>query len=910
MREWKQYVREHLPPLGLSGAREQEIVEEIAQQLDDAYSEALARGASEADAETRAAAQISDWSALAQEIRRADNPVTNEISAYVPHEWRAAVQEENLRKLRGGNMFADLLCDLRYAMRLLRKNPGFTAVAVLTLALGIGANTAIFSVVNAVLLRPLPYADASRMAKLEQLSKDGETNFNFTAPQFRFLRENTPQTIDSIAAYRAVGTFALKQQDKLDWTRAEGVTEDFFRVFGTAPALGRGVTRNETQPGAEKSVVLTDGLWQRMFGGNPAVIGTQILLDDAPYTVVGVLPRDFKFVEQSIDVFIPLKLGNTLSDRGTNTSIAVRLKPAMNFSQTQSELQALRSQIPDSSGAVRFLAKPYQQALAGDLGPNLLILFGAVGLLLLIACANVASLVLARASSRAREVSIRLALGAGRGRLLRQFLTESFVMSAIGATAGLLAAFWALRSLVAAIPWNLPMGVASVSIDVSVFAFTLVAAICTSVVFGFASFWKISRMNLLDTLKEGGMKGGVVHNRVRNVLVIGEVALSLTLIVGAALLAETLYNLHRENLGFDPENVVTMVTPLPNGKGQTTARDWELERDLLVRIQTIPGVISAAVVTAAPLTSWANLPTQLAGNNDPNFSIGGMEIRAISSRYFQSMCISLLRGREFQESDVATAAPVAVINERLARKWWPGKNPIGQQIVVGEYRGRQLLDPPDSPREVVGVVADVKGFALGEPAPYMVYFPATQNPVRMGGNTAWVIRTTGNVDVGAAIRRVVTEKDPQQLILGMKAMTEVVGSSIAAQRFDALLMGLFACLALTLASVGIYGVLSLFVTQRTHEIGIRMALGAQPHQVLGLVVGHGLILAVAGVAIGVGAALGLTRFLTSILYHVEATSATPYAIAAAVLVFIALLASYIPARRATKVDPLVALRYE
>jgi putative ABC transport system permease protein len=919
MPDWKQFVRSQMPPLGLSGAREAEIVEELAQQLEQAFNEAVARGATVEQAEARAAAQVRDWRALGAEIRRAETPAmkhatseaASRAAARLPEPWRGALHEENFREHRGGNMFADLVQDLRYALRILRKSPGFTMVVVLTLALGIGGNTAIFSVVNAVLLRPLPYSDPSRIAQFGQASKSGEDNYSFTTPQFRFFREHPAQAFDAIAAYRGAGTLELKQQDKRDWVKTMGVTEDFFRVFGTSPALGRGVERSETQPGSGHSVILTDGLWRRTFGGDPSVIGTELTLNDTPYTIVGILPRDFAFIEQPTDMFMPLELGNSLSDQGTNTSIVGRVRPGVNLRQAQTELNVLLSQLPDKNGVMGISATPYQQALAGDLRPNLLVLLGAVGLLLLIACANVASLILARASSRTREMSVRLALGAGPGRLLRQFLAESFVMAAMGAAAGLLAAYWVLRSLVTAIPWDLPMGADSISIDSSVFAFTLGTAVFTSVLFGLASFWQTTRMSLVSTLKEGSRQGGgTAHNRIRSVLVIGEVALSLTLLVGAALLAETLYNLHREKLGFDPENVLTMVTPFSNEKTQSAARTWGYEQDLLARIQAIPGVTSAAVVTVAPLTGQSNLPVQAAGMNDDKHSIGGMELRAVSSRYFQTMRIPLLKGREFQESDTSAGAPVAIINDRVARRWWPDANPIGQQIVVGEYKGRQLLNPPLPPIEVVGVVADVKGMMLGMPAPWMVYVPAAQNKVQMGGGTAWVIRGAPNAELGAAIRQAVKEMDPQQRILGMKTMSAVIGSSVAGQSFDALLMGLFACVALVLASVGIYGVLSLFVNQRTHEIGVRMALGAQPRQVLRLVVGQGFILAVIGVAFGVGAALGLTRFLSSLLYQVRATSIAPYAVGAAVLILVALLASYIPARRATKVDPLVALRYE
>jgi putative ABC transport system permease protein len=804
-----------------------------------------------------------------------------------------------------------LLADIRFGLRMLRKNPGFTAVIVLTLALGIGANTAIFSVVNAVLLRPLPYPEPGRIARVGLLKGNDELS-EVTVAQLAFIRDNGSAVFDVLAGYRGDGTVAIEQDKKVEWVNSLRVTDGFFRSLGVAPALGRDISRGETLPGSSRSVILTDSLWRRSFRADPGVVGAQISLDDGPYTVVGVLPRGFAFIEQPVDVFVALQFGHNLSDTGTNTEVIARLKPGANFSHARSALRALLPQLPDRGGVQGLSAESYQQALAGDVRASLLVLFGAVGLLLLIACANVASLILARASARAREMSIRVALGASRGRLLRQLLAESLLVAFIGAAVGLLAAFWSLQSLASSIPWRLPEGMSAITMDGRVLAFAVSAAVLTSLLFGMASFWQSVRMKLRETLKEGGRQGagGAVRHRARNFLVVGEVALSLTLLVGAALLAATLYNLRSQKLGFDPTNVLTLTTPYPRIKPLTTARVWSFEQELLARIQSLPGVTSAAVVTVAPLDGRANLPAQVAGLNDPNHSWGGTEIRAISSRYFETMRIPVLQGRGILENDIAGSRPVAVINESLARRWWDKQSPLGNNIVIGEYLGREFLDPPDPPREIVGVAANVKGLLLNRPAPPMVYIPAAQKWGPGGDSTAWVIRTAPGVNLGNSIREAVTQVDPALRTSGLRSMSQVVGDSMAGQRFDALLLGLFAAVALALASVGIYGVLSLFVNQRTREIGIRMALGAAPRQVLRQVLGQGLVLAGFGVAIGIAAALSLTHFLQGLLFGVRPTSLLPYAVGAVVLICVALLASYIPARRAMRVDPMVALRHE
>lgn len=801
--------------------------------------------------------------------------------------------------------------DLRYGARMLRKNPGFTAVAVLTLALGIGANTAIFSVVNAVLLRPLPYPGSERIAQIGFQAKN-DTFDDVTVSQFEFLRDHGGPVFCSIAGFQGWSTLEVKQQDRIDWLKALRVSADFFRVLGVTPALGREFTREETQPGSALSLILSNSAWRSTFGASAEIIGKQVKAHQDIYTVVGVLPSDFVFVENPVDAFIPLQRSDSLGDRGFNTSAIARLKPGVNLAQAQTEMAVLFPQIPDKDSNLLGLGVlNYQRLLTRDIRPSLLVLFGAVGLLLLIACVNVASLVLARTYLRTREISIRLALGAGRRRLVCQLLTESFLMAVLGASAGLLLAFWGLDALLSAVPWDLHAPVTSIRIDSRVFAFALGITILTSIVFGLASLWQTTRSNLISGIKGEPKQGstGAAHGRIRSVLVISETAFSLMLLVGASFLAESLYRLHQERLGFDPNNVLKMSVAYPSEISSSEERTRALQKQLLTRIQTLPGVSSAALVNVVPLDGQGNMPAQLAGHNDADHSIGGMEIRRISERYFETMRIPFLAGRGVEESDAAGAPLVAVINQRLARRWWKEKSPLGDHIIIGDFMGRHLLEPPPPPREIVGVVGDVKGMLLTRPAPPMVYIPLGQAG-GMNSAAEYVVRAMRGPGLGQALRQAVLEVNPELRITNLRAMSEVVSGSVAAPRFDAFLMILFAAVALGLASVGTYGVLNLFVKERTHEIGVRMALGAESRQVLRLVVKQGLLLSLIGIATGIVGGLALMQFLGGLLYGVSATSIGPYAAGSLIFVLVALGASYIPARRAAHVDPLVALRYE
>ena len=821
------------------------------------------------------------------------------------------VLREESREMWGWNWLENTLQDVRYGFRMLVKNPGFTTVAVLTLALGIGANTAIFSVVNAVLLRPLPYPRPGEIVQVNLAWKGGGVNDALTVPEFVFYRDHA-SAFQAMAGFRGGPDLSIKRDGASEWTSSLRVTDGFFRVLGVAPALGRGILREETRPGGAQSAVLSDSLWQKAFGADPAVIGRQVEMGDASYTVVGVMPPHFTFVGQPADVFVPLQLGRSIADTGMNTRVIARLKPEISLAQAQANISVVFDQLRQAgsaqSGQQGLQLVSYQRWLAGNLRSSLLMLFGAVCLLLLIACANVASLIMARAKARQREISIRLALGAERWRLLRQFLVESLLIALIGGAAGLLAAGWALKGLVSSIPWDIP-STTHIGLDGSVLAFTFLVGLATSLAFGFTSYWQTSRLDPNAALKEGSTQGGrsTARSRARSALVIGEVALSLMLLVGAGLLIESLHRLHRQKLGFDPQQVFTMVTPFAPAAKLNAPQVWNFEQQVLGRIKAVPGLTSAAVVTLPPLMGPNNLPTQHEGH--PEDSIGGMEYRAISPEYFQTMRIPILQGRGFQETDTASSTPVVVVSETVARAWWKGKNPIGDRLVVGEYDGRQFPEVLEPPREVVGVVGDVKNLAIYEREPTSIYVPASQL-FRPPHSTAWVVRASSNPALGAELRRAVTVVNPDQRVLDLQSMSDVVARAVAHPAFDALLMGIFAALALALTSVGIYGVLSFHVARRTQEIGVRMALGAKRGNVLLMVVGQGAFLAAVGIGIGLVGALALSRFLASLLFGVQATDPVTYALVSVTLLAVALAASYIPARRATRVDPMVALRYE
>ncbi len=818
--------------------------------------------------------------------------------------------KEVSREMWGWISIERFLQDVRFAARSLRRNALFSAMAITTFALGIGANTAIFSVVNAVLLRPLPYPEPDDIVHMRLAWKSGDPNDTLTVPEFEFYRDHS-SAFQAVAGYRGGGTVAIKRGDMPEWVTSLRATDGFFRVLGIHPAMGRDIERDDTRPGSPQVAILSDALWRNAFGADPAVIGRQIELNDVSYTVVGVMPPSFTF-EQPADVFVPLKLGRSIADTGMNTRVIARLKPKTTIAQAQANMnvvfEVLRRQGAVQSGQRGIEIESYQKWLAGDFRTSVLMLFGAVSLLLLIACANVASLLMARASSRQREISVRLAIGSGRLHLLQQFLAESLLISGMGSVAGLIAANWAVRALVSTIPWDIPL-TTQVRLDIRVLGFTLLLTAGTSLIFGLTSYWQATRLDLNTSLKEGSPGGGHTgaHNRARSVLVISEIAVSLMLLVGAGLLIESIYRLHQQRLGFNPHHVYTVTTPFGPTAKLNAMQIWSFEQDVLRRIQATPGVTSAAVVSQLPLSGPDNLPTQHEGH--PEHSIGGMEYRAISSQYFRTMQIPIIQGRAFKDTDTAFATPVAIVSESVARAWWGERSPIGDRIVVGEYKGHQFPEVLEQPRQIVGVVADVKNLAINEAASTTVYVPA-QQLAREPGSTAWVVRGTGNSSLSTILRKAVTAIRPSQRILNVQPMSDIVARSMARPSFNASLMSTFAALALVLTSVGIYGLLSFQVARRTKEIGIRMALGAKRASVLLMVVKEVALLAVAGIAIGAAGAVFFTRLLSSLLAGVRTTNPLIYTLVSVLLLLVALLASYLPARRASKIDPLVALRYE
>ena len=800
--------------------------------------------------------------------------------------------------------------DLRYGLRMYARSPGFTAVAVLTLALGIGANTAIFSLVNGILLRPLPYSHADQIVHVSWQGQ-GYVDRDLNVPAFEFCRDHG-QAFAAIAAIRGFEDRELKYGTSTQWIKALAISDGFFETLGVNPSLGQSFSRDYTRPQGPSAVVLTNSLWRRVYGADPTIIGRSIVLDDRAYTVTGVLPPDFQFAYPA-DLFVSLSLGSTIADAGANTDVIGRLRAGVTLSQAEAEMPLLGHQFwAQTSGLQRenqshYHLERYQSWLASGYRMSVLMLLAAVGLLLLIACANVASLLLARANARQRQTSIRLALGASPGRLFAQFLAEGLCLGISGGVAGFAGAFGLLRVATSAIPWELP-AVDRIGLDGRVFLFTLLIGTIASIGFGLSSFAHTRRVDLNSTLTDGRAVVGIgrAAGRFLSGLVVGEIAVSLTLALGAGLLIQSLYNLSQETLGFDPAHLVLMATPFAKGLDTTGAATWGFERQVLERIEAIPGVQSAAAVSVAPLHGQNNLPAQRDGH--PEHSTGGTEYRAVSPTYFSTMGISVLRGRGFEKSDFASAVPVAVINETLARDWWKDASPIGDRLVVGEFQGQKIPDILEPARTIVGVAADVKGMTLSRPAPPMVYVPASEAITT--GSTDWVVRTSSGVGIATALQRAVTEIAPDQRVVDIEPMTQLVSASVAQPSFEAMLMSAFGGLALFLTLVGVYGVLSFQVRRRTHEIGVRLALGASRGDITRLIVGSAAKLATIGVIIGLAAALGVTRLIASLLYRVQPADPTIFAAVAIVVLAVAMLAAYLPARRAMRVDPLIALRSE
>jgi putative ABC transport system permease protein len=818
---------------------------------------------------------------------------------------------------------------MRFGLRLLLKSPGFAVVTILALALGIGANSAIFSVVNGVLLRPLPYPTADRLTFLSEWSQQ-VPNMSVSYPNFQDWRAQN-HSFEELAAFRSNG-FVLTGAGEPERLTAREVSQGFFPSLGVAPAMGRNFTAEEDRTGGNKTVLLSYGLWQRRFGGNPSVVGQPLTLNNEGYTVIGVLPQTFEW-QSPVDIWVPLGLNaDRMQARDSHPGIYLvgLLKPGVTIEQARADMTAITERLaqeyPQTNSGNGFTLNSLQYTATQDIRSALFVLMAAVAFVLLIACANVANLLLARAASRSREIAIRTALGAGRVRIVRQLLTESLLLSLAGGGLGLLLAMWGVDLLLAAVGNSVPnILLANVKLDGRVVGFTLIASVVTGLLFGLAPALQISKSNLNEALKEGGRSGseGGARQRVRSFLVVAEIALSLLLLVGAGLLVKSFMNLTRADLGFDPDNVLTMRVALPEARYKENAQIENFYRALMQRVQNLPGVESAGFTIGLPMNGGIESGVTVEGHEVTNIKDITVAVNlAISPEYFRTMNIPLVSGRYFTDQDREGAPRVAVIDEMLAAKFFPNESALGKRIRLGGGAPQNGMPPPPW-MEIVGVVKHVRYYGANETARVELYRPFYQlpipvdsplaqgQPVTFPRNVSLAVRSASNPSaLTNSVREAVHEIDRDQPVSFVQPMNDLVAATISPQKFSTWMLGLFAASALLLAALGIYGVMAYSVTQRTHEIGIRMALGAERKDVLRMIVGHGMKLTLVGVGCGLLGAFAATRSLSSLLFGVNATDPLTYGGVAVLLSVVALLSCLLPARRATRVDPMIALRYE
>ncbi|HEX7314425.1 MAG TPA: ABC transporter permease [Pyrinomonadaceae bacterium] len=812
-------------------------------------------------------------------------------------------------------MMRTLLQDVRFGLRTLAKRPGFAAVAVLTLALGIGANTAIFSVIDAALLRSLPYREPGRLVHLWETkrSRDFERR-EASYPDFLDWRAQGGEVFEGLAGYTPR---PVTLADTGEATRARGaaVTANFFDLLGVNAAAGRTFVEGEDGLEAKPVAVISHGFWRRRFGGEPATIGREVTLNGQAYTVVGVLPADFNFaLLGDAEVWTPLAVTPDIASRRYLHWLKVvgRLKEGVTLEAAQAHLATVAARIesddPGAHAGTGLRAVELQEEFVGPVRPVLFVLLGAVGFVLLIACTNVANLLLARAAARRKEVAVRAALGASRWRVVRQLLTESVLLSLAGGAAGLVLALWGVDALVALIPaaqlTQMPY-LQSLSLNRDVLLFATGLSLLTGVLFGLTPALSAARADLQGALKEGGRntvsRGG---RRLRDLLVVAEVALALVLLVGAGLLMKSLVVMLRVDPGFDTRNLLTLRVALPPARYGEDAQAARFYDEVLRRVSTVPGVRGAALTSNLPLAGDGGTGTpQVVGRQTPASELTEAHLRTVSANYFEVLGVPLVQGRAFAERDDAAAPPVLLVNKTYAERVFPGQDPVGQRATF-KFTG-------DTQFEIVGVVGDEKVTSLDARTTPVIYFHARQGP---DSSAALVVRTEAAdpLTLASAVRGEVRALDPEVPVFAVQTLEQMVAGSRAAfmRRYPAYLTGVFACVALLLALVGIYGVVSYSVTQRTHEIAVRLALGARGRDVLRLVLGHGLLLALGGIALGALGALALTRLISGLLFGVSAADPVVYGLVALLLAAVALLACLVPARRAMKVDPMVALRYE
>lgn len=827
-----------------------------------------------------------------------------------------------------------LLQDLRFGLRMMVRNPVFTAIAVVTLALGIGANTAIFSVVDAVLLRPLPYPQPDRLVFLWS-TFEGIPNGGSALPDYHEWRDRS-KVFDGLAGYY-YGDFNLSA-DNVEPERIQGayVTANFFQVLQVSPALGRLFTPEEEEFGKHRVVLLSDKLWQRRFSGNTNVIGRHIRLGGETFIVAGVMPRGMPFFDNlpDVELWTPISFAkdDIMTTRNNHfVTLVGRLKQGVTPVQAQSEVSAIARAVAEVEPMAvdRVSIVPVQEQLTGDSRTGLLVLLAAVGFVLLVACVNVANLLLARASARSKELAIRVSLGASQPRIIRQVIVECLPLALLGGACGVLLATWGIDFISTLLPASLPRGNV-IGVNARVLGFTFLLALLTILIFGLLPAFQAARADLRDAMSEGGGAGigNRKQGRVRRVLVVAEVALALVLLVGSGLMLRTFIKLRQVDVGFNARNVITMRVPLPDAKYPFSLNPKEprepaglaFSEQLLARIESIPGVQSATFGTRFPLAVGFDVGKLMSIESQPVTSLDQVPLVSfglVSNDYFKTFGIAVRQGRSFNDTDKGNSQPVAIINETIAKRFFANQNPVGQTIWMGPPENllpAEVQNPENRfvRRTIVGVVADVKGSSLGEAAPSEVYAPLTQYRREGWTNTlSLAVQTTVPPEtIVPAIREQVRSLDPDQPITLVRTVDELLSRSLSSTRFSLWLLGLFAVLGLLLAAIGIYGVMVTAVMQRTHEIGLRMALGARHGDVLWLVIRQGMFPVLIGVVVGLGTAIALTRLMETLLFEVSATDPLTLVLITVLLTIVALIACYVPARRAAKVDPLVALRYE
>jgi predicted permease len=906
MPEWQQEIRHRLAGLKLAPLREAEIVEELSLYLDDRYEELLALGHTPEAARQISLAELTENDLLVRELRRVERSV--------------APDPINVKAHRSGNMIGGIWQDLRYGARSLLKNPGFTAVVVVTLALGIGANTALFSVVNGVLLNPLPYPQPDQLVTFHQSKPNFDTGA-IPYPNFRDLQKEN-KTFSAMAISRGFG-FSLVGTGEAERVSGRLISADFFTVLGVKPALGRTFAPGEDESGAGPVVLISAALWQRKFGAAQDVLGKGLTLDDKNYSIVGVIPATFSLVG-NVDVYVPIGQWNNPALKRRSAALGLhgigRLKPGVTVEQAEADLNRvmrdLAAAYPDTNKGNGSRIIPLEERMVGNIRSILLMLLGAVGFVLLIACVNVSNLLLARSTGRTREFAIRASLGAGQWRLLRQSLTESLLLALSGGLLGLVVAGWGTQIALRMLPTTLPRA-EEVRLDARVLFFAFAISLLTGVLAGVVPAIKSSHWRLSETLKEGGRGASSGRVRAQSIFVAIEMALAFVLLIGAGLMIRSIAALWSVDPGFRPDNVLTFglsLSPSLNTASPQAIRT--ALREISGQLSSTPGVQAASFSAGAvPLQGeddlffWLDSQPKPASQSEMSMAL----VYRVEPGYLTAMGIPLRQGRFFTDQDNERSQPVVVIDEIFARKYFGNTDPVGKRI-------RQ--DGQD-PQEIVGVVRHVEQWGLDsndtDLLQAQLYEPFRQfsDDALSGGvsGVGVVMRTDGaSGEAGAAlfdsIRHVVQSQNSQNVIFTPQTMNEVIAETLAQRRFSMILLDAFAVVALLLASVGLYGVISYLVGQRTHELGIRMALGATRKNVLRLVLGQGMKMALSGVALGLVAALGLTRLLAKMLYGVSATDPVTFAVISLLLTLVALLACFVPALRATKVDPLVALRYE